>query len=579
MASEFALAMAGAAAAHQAAAASREGNGQQTAGRTRRTSADPQRAQQGATAAAAAAPTALDSLSRMQQLANASPQVAQLRRLQALADARFAPMAQLAGGPEEGELVQGKFATAELQPQLQQAPRANNTGLPDQLKSGIESLSGLSLDHVRVHYNSSQPAQLNALAYAQGSDIHVAPGQEKHLAHEAWHVVQQKQGRVKPTMQMKGGVEVNDDAGLEREADVMGAKAVQMKKTTIHSTESQTGEEDHGSQYSEGKLIQNKSGSDVTQLVLATVNPQNGPVFLEQVVAPAPLLDHVIMQNIGQPDGEDVNNEVGFAGVLNEAEWAGLGKSPNNFWRAHGYAKSFGGAGNGRNVGWWSEVSEREWTKAEQKVRGAGQEPVEGWKPAIGEQGTYHVEREMHPQVLFKERYVEDLMKGINWGMDPSRDAWNRALLATCNKIQNPKEKEKRIAQLNVARGNVIVDAQRHIQNWVNNLFGTITPLETNLIQSMKMDYKITKHGDDATMGPARRDMSWRQSSGMPKPFQFGLENQPEEIWIKLVNHNTGIFSKAFPPIDLLTERVAYPDNPHRPAQELRAYQDGWGVE
>ena len=252
MAAEFALAMAGAAAAHQAAAASREGNGKQTAGRARRSSGDPQRAQQGATAAAAAAPAALDSLSRLQQLANASPQVAQLRRLQALADARFAPVAQLAGGPEEEELVQGKFATAELadspeeeellqgkfgnaqlqpQLQLQQAPRANNTGLPDQLKSGIESLSGLSMDHVRVHYNSPQPAQLNALAYAQGSDIHLAPGQERHLPHEAWHVVQQAQGRVKPTLQMAGGLAVNDDAGLEREADVMGEELTTDKKT------------------------------------------------------------------------------------------------------------------------------------------------------------------------------------------------------------------------------------------------------------------------------------------------------------------------------------------------------------
>lgn len=81
------------------------------------------------------------------------------------------------------------------------------------------------MDSVRVHYNSSQPAQLNALAYAQGADIHVAPGQEQHLPHEAWHVVQQAQGRVKPTMQMKEGVPVNDDAGLEREADMMGGRA------------------------------------------------------------------------------------------------------------------------------------------------------------------------------------------------------------------------------------------------------------------------------------------------------------------------------------------------------------------
>jgi len=102
---------------------------------------------------------------------------------------------------------------------------ANRTGLPDGLKAGVEALSGLSMDGVKVHYNSSQPAQLNAHAYAQGTDIHIAPGQEKHLPHEAWHVVQQAQGRVKPTKQLKGRVSVNDDKGLEHEADMMGARA------------------------------------------------------------------------------------------------------------------------------------------------------------------------------------------------------------------------------------------------------------------------------------------------------------------------------------------------------------------
>lgn len=103
---------------------------------------------------------------------------------------------------------------------------ANRTGLPDGLKSGIENLSGYSMDDVKVHYNSDQPAQLQAHAYAQGADIHLASGQEKHLPHEAWHVVQQKQGRVAATLQMQGGVQVNDNAGLEREADVMGSRAL-----------------------------------------------------------------------------------------------------------------------------------------------------------------------------------------------------------------------------------------------------------------------------------------------------------------------------------------------------------------
>ncbi|WP_440948562.1 eCIS core domain-containing protein [Methanosarcina sp. T3] len=97
----------------------------------------------------------------------------------------------------------------------------NNTGMPDNLKNGMEYLSGIDMSDVKVHYNSSKPAHLGALAYTQGTDIHVAPGQERHLPHEAWHVVQQKQGRVRPTVQLKGMM-VNDEVELEREADVMG---------------------------------------------------------------------------------------------------------------------------------------------------------------------------------------------------------------------------------------------------------------------------------------------------------------------------------------------------------------------
>lgn len=180
---------------------------------------------------------------------NSPRMLAQRQQLRSM----FGDAVQLQGGPEEDELLQGKWATIQRQgpedeelqmkaarsplAQLQAEPPApgNSTGLPDKLKSGIESLSGISMDHVNVHYNSPQPAQLNALAYAQGSDIHVAPGQEQHLPHEAWHLVQQAQGRVRPTMQMKDGVPVNDDKGLEHEADVMGQRAVQPTGSTGES--------------------------------------------------------------------------------------------------------------------------------------------------------------------------------------------------------------------------------------------------------------------------------------------------------------------------------------------------------
>jgi len=120
--------------------------------------------------------------------------------------------------------IQRAAATTDASSPTVEGSPLNCTGLPDGLKAGVENLSGFSMDDVRVRYNSDKPAQLNALAYTQGSEIHVAPGQERHLPHEAWHVVQQKQGRVKPTLQAKG-VPINDDRELEQEADVMGARA------------------------------------------------------------------------------------------------------------------------------------------------------------------------------------------------------------------------------------------------------------------------------------------------------------------------------------------------------------------
>lgn len=112
--------------------------------------------------------------------------------------------------------------------------------LPVQLQSGVEQLSGISMNDVQVHYNSPKPVQLQALAYTQGSNIYVGPGEERHLAHEAWHVVQQKQGRVAPTTQFKGQ-SINADRSLEHEADVMGARAAEAGRS-IPQGETPTGQ-------------------------------------------------------------------------------------------------------------------------------------------------------------------------------------------------------------------------------------------------------------------------------------------------------------------------------------------------
>ncbi|AQR74057.1 DUF4157 domain-containing protein [Sphingomonas sp. LM7] len=109
-------------------------------------------------------------------------------------------------------------------PATAQAKRVSGNGLPADLKTGMEAISGIALDDVRVHRNSAKPAQMQAHAFAQGTDIHLAPGQDRHLPHEAWHVVQQKQGRVRPTL-TTNGTAINDDPALEREADMMASRA------------------------------------------------------------------------------------------------------------------------------------------------------------------------------------------------------------------------------------------------------------------------------------------------------------------------------------------------------------------
>lgn len=94
----------------------------------------------------------------------------------------------------------------------------NATGIPDHMKARFETVSGMSLDDVRIHYNSARPAQLNALAYTQGTNVYLGAGQEKHLSHELGHVIQQKRGLV-PANRWLNGLPLNDDVRLEAEAD------------------------------------------------------------------------------------------------------------------------------------------------------------------------------------------------------------------------------------------------------------------------------------------------------------------------------------------------------------------------
>ncbi|MCB9231047.1 MAG: DUF4157 domain-containing protein [Bacteroidia bacterium] len=158
--------------------------------------------------ASAVPPNSGSKTARYQQIANESPQVKQLMHYQHIANSRLSEKKEK-GGPQSGQ---------------------SEGGLPLQLKSGMEATTGYDLSDVKVHYNSRQPAQMQAHAFAQGNDIHLGPGQEKHLGHELGHVVQQKQGLVRPTTEVNGAA-VNDDIGLENSADQLGAKATAFRET------------------------------------------------------------------------------------------------------------------------------------------------------------------------------------------------------------------------------------------------------------------------------------------------------------------------------------------------------------
>lgn len=114
-------------------------------------------------------------------------------------------------------------------------------GLPSDLVDGFQASTGHDLSNVNVHKNSSKPSEVGALAYAQGNDIHLGAGQEQHLPHEAAHIVQQREGRVKPTTEV-AGKPVNADQSLEREADSMAGNlgTKQLKKApNVTGTSSQ----------------------------------------------------------------------------------------------------------------------------------------------------------------------------------------------------------------------------------------------------------------------------------------------------------------------------------------------------
>ena len=145
-------------------------------------------------------------------------------------------------------------------------PRRRGTGLPDNLKSGVESLSGMAMDGVKVHYDSALSTEFGRQAFTQGNEIHLGrPYEEDLIPHEGWHRARREMGRIKPTMQLKLAVGPANDH-YEREADRVASSV--MSDSAAPKIQRQASEE-------EDQTIQTKSiASTITPLIQRQETPE-----------------------------------------------------------------------------------------------------------------------------------------------------------------------------------------------------------------------------------------------------------------------------------------------------------------
>jgi hypothetical protein len=159
----------------------------------------------------------------------------------------FSPLQMFAEEEEEKqakardeEELQMKPEEEELQAKEGPGDSGTKTDMPDDVQNKMENSFGVDFSDVDIHKDSPQAPSLGALAYTQGNDVHFAPGQynpgskegQELLGHELAHVIQQREGRVKPTKQGKD-MSVNTDPALEKEADEQGKQAAQGKMADV----------------------------------------------------------------------------------------------------------------------------------------------------------------------------------------------------------------------------------------------------------------------------------------------------------------------------------------------------------
>lgn len=165
---------------------------------------------------------------------------------------------------------------------IQTSLDSDTTASPETGGSSLSSQAQevASEDFSNVQFKESQTASdIGALAYTQGDTITFAPGQFQPntqsgralIGHELTHVKQQRDGRVQPTTQAKG-LPVNNDPGLEKEADDIGQQLARTSWMPLEKNQNPQPSSDVRQRMSDpqARLGDNSRNIDTTQLRAAS---------------------------------------------------------------------------------------------------------------------------------------------------------------------------------------------------------------------------------------------------------------------------------------------------------------------
>ncbi len=140
--------------------------------------------------------------------------------------------------------VQPKYLSGFVTNKPEEKVKPSSVDLPQEVQAKMETSFGQDFSDVAIRKDSYKAEELNARAYTQGNEIHFAPGQfnpasqegQELIGHELTHVVQQRNGKVGPGELHGSGIEVNQDAMLEKEADELGKRAASGKSALVEGT-------------------------------------------------------------------------------------------------------------------------------------------------------------------------------------------------------------------------------------------------------------------------------------------------------------------------------------------------------